>query len=322
LVIVTMTQQEIPDDVKCKICGEACKRGVKLGCCSTIACRTCATKTITRDKKCWTCGKEALSKDMINDEELRTRVDKFQKGESTTDAKKDAELMKPPATIPNKTTGASPAKPPATSPGKPPATSPVKPPATSPTKPPATSPAKPPVTSPVKPPVTSPAKPANNQAAKNPEKSFIKSAEEEMKAKATKTAGLKRDADTAKDVSPKKLAVTTKVSLEMMKERNKEFDDKMNNVEKASKELRFGAQLELMFNFDADQACCRMCGENFESEKLTQNHLQHQHKVEYGHLKTVLSQPNNNMLTLCIQKAIKSEFLYAKNQIFPVPVNY
>ena len=37
----------IPESIKCKLCGEVCKRGVSLGCCDTIACRSCATKSIT-----------------------------------------------------------------------------------------------------------------------------------------------------------------------------------------------------------------------------------------------------------------------------------
>ena len=28
----------IPESIKCKLCGEVCKRGVSLGCCDTIAC--------------------------------------------------------------------------------------------------------------------------------------------------------------------------------------------------------------------------------------------------------------------------------------------
>ena len=55
-------------------------------------------------------------------------------------------------------------------------------------------------------------------------------------------------------------------------------------------------------------------------------------------MKAVLSPPNNNMLQvqyemlklyfdmfflqLCVQKALKSEFLFAKEHTFPVAVNY
>ena len=64
------------------------------------------------------------------------------------------------------------------------------------------------------------------------------------------------------------------VTLQMMRERNEEFEAKMNSVERASKELRlirilytsfvnqidskirYGAQLELMYYFDKTEARC------------------------------------------------------------------
>merc|ERR550525_733015 len=75
--------QVVPEALKCGICAQLCKRGVKLACCGAVGCRSCATKTITRDKKCWSFGSEALSKDLLNDEGLRLGVEKFQKGEWT-----------------------------------------------------------------------------------------------------------------------------------------------------------------------------------------------------------------------------------------------
>jgi len=144
-----------------------------------------------------------------------------------------------------------------------------------------------------------------------------------MKAKAAKKAAMKRVVEGGGgEATPKKKPNLEEVSLQMMKERNEEFEAKMNSVEKASKELRFGAQLELMFFFDKTEASCKLCGDQFNSEKLTLSHLQQNHKTEYGHIKTVLSPPDNNMLTLCLQKALKSEFLFARDQIFPVPVSY
>ena len=35
---------DVPEKLRCKICSELCKRGVRLSCCNTIACRACATK--------------------------------------------------------------------------------------------------------------------------------------------------------------------------------------------------------------------------------------------------------------------------------------
>jgi len=238
----------VPVSLQCGICSQLCKRGVKLACCGAVGCRSCATKTITRDKKCWSCGSEALSKDLLNDEGLRLGVEKFQKGEW-----KEEEDGK-----------------------------------------------------------------------KNDEQELIKSAEEEIKAKAAKKAAQKRELPDSgmNGSSPAKKANLMEVTLQMMRERNEEFEAKMNSVERASKELRYGAQLELMYYFDKTEASCKICGDQLNSEKLTLTHLQQKHKVEYNNLKTVLSPPDNNMLTLCLQKALKSEFIFAREQIFPVPVNY
>merc|ERR1719367_1915475 len=235
------SDEVVPVSLQCGICSQLCKRGVKLAC-------SCATKTITRDKKCWSCGSEALSKDLLNDEGLRLGVEKFQKGEW-----KEEEDGK-----------------------------------------------------------------------KNDEQELIKSAEEEIKAKAAKKAAQKREMPDSgvNGSSPAKKANLMEVTLQMMRERNEEFEAKMNSVERASKELRYGAQLELMYYFDKTEASCKICGDQLNSEKLTLSHLQQKHKVEYNNLKTVLSPPDNNMLTLCLQKALKSEFIFAREQIFPVPVNY
>jgi len=243
-----MVAQVVPQEIMCRICGEVCKRGVKLGCCSTVGCRSCATKSITRDKKCWNCGTEALSKDMINDEELRSKVEKFQKGE-WTQVKNDKKADKSDSTM--------------------------------------------------------------------MKFSALVSASET----ANKNILTKKEPASMAGVTPmKKQGV--EVSLEMMKKRNLEFEEKLNDIEKAFTELQFGAQLELMFTFDQTQAGCRMCGDNFESEELTLLHLQQQHKIEYGHLKTVLNPPNNNVLHLQLQKAIHSEFMFAKDRTFPFPIRY
>lgn len=256
-----MVAQVVPKEIMCKICGEVCKRGVKLGCCSTVGCRSCATKSITRDKKCWNCGTEALSKDMINDEELRSKVEKFQKGE-WSQVKDDTKstLMKSPAPVPT-------------------------------------------IQTPNKPTPTSLPGPSNTSNVDN------------------KNIPVRKEPEPMVGVTPRK-KYGVEVSLEMMKKRNLEFEEKLSDIEKACKELQFGAQLELMFTFDQTQAGCRMCGENFESEELTLLHLQQQHKVEFGHLKTVLNPPNNNVLQLQLQKAIHSEFMFAKDGTFPFQISY
>ena len=144
---------------------------------------------------------------------------------------------------------------------------------------------------------------------KNEEQEFIRSAEDEIKAKAAKKAAQKRELpDSDVNGSPAKKANLTEVklcilllcssyfqvTLQMMKERNEEFESKMNSVERASKELRliltpqlsialvhwqilfsnqiinsrpltkdfqtaktrYGAQLELVYFFDKTEARC------------------------------------------------------------------
>jgi len=76
------------EDLKCQICGEICKRGVKVTCCGAFGCRACCVKAVTRDKKCWKCGTALTSKDLVNDDELRAKVDKYV-------AQKKAEAEKP-----------------------------------------------------------------------------------------------------------------------------------------------------------------------------------------------------------------------------------
>jgi len=66
----------------CSICKEMCKRASKMKCCGKkagSACRACAIKHVTGNRKCWNCGTSANTSDVINDEELRAKVDKHHK---------------------------------------------------------------------------------------------------------------------------------------------------------------------------------------------------------------------------------------------------
>jgi len=110
------------------------------------------------------------------------------------------------------------------------------------------------------------------------------------------------------------------VSLAKMRERNAEFERCMSPTERACNELRFGAQIELMMAFAADHAGCLMCGRRLETEFLILKHLQLKHKDEYNKLKTVLQVPNVNELNLYLHKAIRAEFSYQRNQVFPIMV--
>lgn len=231
----------IPDCIKCWCCGEVSKRAVKVPCCSAIACRACATKSVTRNKVCWNaeCGKPMKTGDLINDEALREAVDKFNAERKAAESKKIEE---------EKAT---------------------------------------------------------------PEQKFV------QEKKPSENGG-----PPSKKTKPNAEIIPQGVSLAKMKERNEEFDRCMLPSERASKELRFGAQLELMLEFQADNASCLICSEQLKSEFTILKHIQLKHKKEYEQMKTVLGASNLNTLNMFIHKAIRSEFLYQQKQVFPITVNY
>merc|ERR1711953_1538752 len=74
-------KSRVPPSIRCRLCGEACKRGVSLACCSTISCRACATKSITTVRTCWGCGQTTSTAALVNDEQLRQNVERFNKGD-------------------------------------------------------------------------------------------------------------------------------------------------------------------------------------------------------------------------------------------------
>jgi len=133
-----------------------------------------------------------------------------------------------------------------------------------------------------------------------------------------------------KDPCPKKLEglekeeleMKTHITVDMIKSRNKEFDQKLNEVERGSKELRYGAQLELLFTFSESKARCRVCRQELSGDFMVLKHIQMKHKEVYNNIKVVLGAPNMNSLDLCLHKAIKSEFMFAQQDVFPCPVDY
>jgi len=120
--------------------------------------------------------------------------------------------------------------------------------------------------------------------------------------------------------TPETESMNMGVSLAKMRERNSEFERCMSPVERACKELRFGAQLELMLKFETNRARCLMCGKTLGTEFLIMKHLQLKHKDEYERLRTVLEIPNMNTLNMFVHKAIRSEFLFQQKEVFPIPV--
>merc|ERR1712062_867404 len=101
------------------------------------------------------------------------------------------------------------------------------------------------------------------------------------------------------------------VTLEMMQARNTEFDRHLLPLERSCKELRFGAQLELIFQFNNSQATCLLCSpsEPLPDDLHIKNHLVDSHQKEFGNLKIVLREDHESSLEW-ISKAIQSEFLY------------
>ena len=78
---MTESKPSIPGSIKCRLCGEVCRRGVSLPCCQTISCRSCATKSLTTTRTCWSCGLPTNTSDLVNNEQLRQNVERFNKGE-------------------------------------------------------------------------------------------------------------------------------------------------------------------------------------------------------------------------------------------------
>merc|ERR1712115_638811 len=98
------------------------------------------------------------------------------------------------------------------------------------------------------------------------------------------------------------------VSLQMMEARNIEFDEYLLAQERACKELRFGAQLELIFQFSQSEATCLLCSEQLTDYQNIKNHLVESHQKEFGNMKIVLKEDHKSTLEW-ISKAIQSEFL-------------
>lgn len=289
---------DIPEFIQCGICSQVCKRGVKVLCCNIRACRSCATLHVTRKKVCWntSCRKQIKTGDLVNDEALREDVEKYQnylKNMVSTDTVEQSKEE-----------------------------------------------------------VIEDAKSNSEEALNNikVEDSDLKSEEtehdtqndegkiivdgtiEDMEATNEEVefivvkavlSGEEMSTETSNKVTEDEtVSMNMGVSLAKMVERNSEFERCMSPAEKESNELRFGAQLELLLQFEAEYAKCLMCGQHIDTEFLILKHIQLKHKQEYGQLKTVLQTSNMNTLNMFLHKAIRSEFVFQQSQIYPVPVNY
>jgi len=222
------TKARVPASIRCRLCGEACKRGVSLACCSTISCRACATKSITTIRTCWGCGQTTSTAALVNDEQLRQNVERFNKGDW----------------VPT---------------------------------------------------------------------------EEELQDEEAETSNTAEDNGVQPPAKKGRMEDTGAVTLQMMQDRNTEFDRYLLPLERSCKELRFGAQLELIFQFNNSDATCQLCSEALADDLQIKNHLIGSHQKEFGNLKIVLREDHESTLDW-ISKAIQSEFIYQTEKIFPVEV--
>ena len=222
-------KSRVPPSIRCRLCGEACKRGVSLACCSTISCRACATKSITTVRTCWGCGQTTSTAALVNDEQLRLNVERFNKGEWV------------------------------------------------------------------------------------PTEEELREEEEREASDNVNDNGLQPPAKKAR------VEENGGVTLQMMEARNTEFDRHLLPQERSCKELRFGAQLELIFQFNNSEATCLLCSQSLLDNLQIRNHLVNHHRKEFGNLKIVLREDHEGTLDW-ISKAIQSEFLYQTDKIFPVEV--
>ena len=75
-----------------------------------------------------------------------------------------------------------------------------------------------------------------------------------------------------------------------------------------------------MYEFDSSSAVCLGCSGNVGGENMILEHLVLKRNSEFGYLKTILKQADDNILKNMISKAVKSEFLFAEKKIYPVKV--
>ena len=234
------TRPRVPESIQCRLCLEVCKRGVSLPCCSTIACRACATKRITTTRTCWGCGQSTSTAALVNNEQLRQNVEKFNKGDwepcgEEQDNNSDKEDLQPPA-------------------------------------------------------------------------KRLRAEGEEKRHEGGESGG---------DVEGEE--AESGITLQIMQERNIEFDKFLLPQERSCKQLRVGAQLELVFQFTQAGALCLLCSLQLAEEVQIKEHLIDSHPKEFGNLKIVLRDDHESAIEW-IKKAIKSEFIYQRDKTFPVEV--
>ena len=65
LNIPLMTDDILLKLLSCEICGDICKRGITVPCCSAQACGGCAILKVTKTKECWNCKENVTTQGRI-----------------------------------------------------------------------------------------------------------------------------------------------------------------------------------------------------------------------------------------------------------------
>jgi len=69
----------VPPSLQCCLCGNLCRKGMRVACSSTAVCWGCAVKKITSTHVCWQCGQPNITTDshLVRDQVLRSFVEQF-----------------------------------------------------------------------------------------------------------------------------------------------------------------------------------------------------------------------------------------------------
>jgi len=69
----------VPPSLQCCLCGNLCRKGMRVACSSTAVCWGCAVKKITSTHVCWQCGQKNITTDnhLVRDQMLRSFVEQF-----------------------------------------------------------------------------------------------------------------------------------------------------------------------------------------------------------------------------------------------------
>jgi len=320
----------VASDVNCSLCGELCKRAVRLPCCSSPACRQCAFKMITMTRVCWreACGGRKLSTmELIVDLALRESVEAAlaaAEDNSEENSKKEEAIVEDQTFKPS--TADEPSKP--------------------------TQDHEPLINNfnqqieikdqNTEIDVISLSYHESNDQSMGVVENMLKEPKVQNQNFKTSTVEESRDftrhthgghiieyrneyqninnnsflSNGEYEVKGSSLVVT----MNMMRRRCEEFEEYLTPIERTCEELRYGAQLELLFTFEARNARCRLCGTTLNNGFVVLKHIQMKHKDVYGSLKTILNAPSFKVLDTGLLKCIQAEFVFAKDSKYPCEV--